>query len=66
MPTAVFLDVEKLSKSAKAYSLISKCGERLALSDDTSNDLKSFAIRYIYGDTQSSTLNQAHVTKWKS
>ena len=30
------------------------------------NDLKSFVIRYIYGDTQSSTLNQAHATKWKS
>jgi len=57
---------EKLLKSAKARSLISKCGERLALSDDTLNDLKPFAIRYIYGDTQSSTLNQARATKWKN
>ena len=57
---------EKLSKSAEARILISKCGERLTLSDDALNNLKSFAIRYIYGGTQSFTLNQAHATKWKS
>ena len=49
---------EKLSKSAEARSLISKCEEGLMLSDDVLNDLKSFVIRYIYGDTQSSTQNQ--------
>ena len=36
------------------------------LSDDVLNDLKSFVIRYIYGDTQSSSLNQACATKWRS
>jgi len=51
---------EKLLKSAEARSLISKCGEGLTLSDDVFNDIKSFAICYIYGDTYSSTLNQAH------
>ena len=70
MPTAVFWDTarchyEKLSKIAEARSLISRCGERLSLSDDALNDLKSFAIHYIYGDTQSSTQNQACATKWK-
>ena len=29
------------------------------------NDLKSFVIHYIYGDTQSSSLNLARATKWK-
>ena len=29
------------------------------------NDLKSFVICYIYGDTQSSSLNLARATKWK-
>ena len=57
---------EKLSQSTEARSLISKCGEGLMLSDDVLNDLKSFVIRYIYRDTQSSTLNQARATKWKS
>ena len=56
---------EKLSKSAEARRLISKCGEGLTLSDDVINNLKSFVIHYIYGDTQSSTLNQARATKWK-
>ena len=56
---------EKLSKSTEARSLISKCGEGLPLSDDVLNDLKSFVIRYIYGDTQSSSLNLARATKWK-
>ena len=36
------------------------------LSDDVLNDLKSFVIHYIYGDTQSSSLNQARATKWRS
>ena len=40
--------------------------ERLTLGDDALNDLKSFAIHYIYGDTQSSTLNLSCATKWKS
>ena len=48
---------EKLSKSDEARNLISRCGERLTLNDDVLNDLKSYVIRYIYGDTQSSTLN---------
>ena len=56
---------EKLSKSTEARSLISKCGEGLPLSDDVLNDLKSFVIRYIYGDTQSSSLNLARATKWR-
>ena len=56
---------EKLSKSTEARSLISKCGDGLPLSDDVLNDLKSFVIRYIYGDTQSSSLNQARASKWK-
>ena len=38
---------------------------RTYASDDVLNDVKSFVIHYIYGDTQSSTLNQAHATKWK-
>ena len=72
MVTAVFFGrgkmslYEKLSKSAEVHSLISKCGEGLMLNDDVLNDLKSFVIHYICGDTQSSTLNQAHATKWKS
>ena len=57
---------EKLSKSTEAGSLISKCREGLLLSDDVLNDLKSFVIRYIYGDTQNSSLNLACATKWKS
>ena len=40
-------------------TVISKCGDSLKLSDDVLNDLQSFVIGYIYGDTQSSTLNQA-------
>ena len=56
---------EKLSKSTAARSLISKCGEVLPLSDDVLNNLKSFVIRYIYGDKQSSSLNLARATKWK-
>ena len=54
-----------MSKSTEACNLILKCGEVLMLSDDVLNDLKSFVIRYIYGDTQSSTLNQARANKWK-
>ena len=57
---------EKLLKSAEARNLISKCGEGLTLSNDVFNDIKSFVIRYIYGDTHSSTLNQTRATKWKS
>ena len=57
---------EKFSKSTVARSLISKCGEGLLLlRDDVLNNLKSFVIRYIYGDKQSSSLNLAHATKWK-
>ena len=56
---------EKLSKSTVARSLIPKCGEGLLLSDDVLNNLKSFVIRYIYGDKQSSSLNLACATKWK-
>ena len=72
MPTVVFFGMarchmyEKLLKSAEACSLISKCGEGLTLSDDVFNDIKSFVIRYIYGDKHSSTLNQTRATKWKS
>ena len=54
-----------MSKSTEARSLISKCGEGLPLSDDVLNDLKSFVIRYIYEDMQSSSMNLARATKWK-
>ena len=54
---------EKLPKNTAARSLISKCGEGLPLSDDVLNNLKSFDIRYIYGDKQSSSLNLARATK---
>ena len=43
---------------------MSKCGEGLPLSN-VLNDLKSFVICYIYGDTQSSSLNLVRATKWK-
>ena len=68
MLTVVFLGMARChsTKSAEAHSLISKCGEGLMLNDDVLNDLKNFVIRYIYGDTQSSTLNQTCATKWKS
>ena len=56
---------EKLSKSTEARSLISKCREGVLLSDDVLNDLKSFGICYIYGDTQNSSLNLARAIKWK-
>ena len=55
----------KKLNSAEARSLISKCGKGLLLSDDVLNDLKSFVIRYIYGDTQSSSLSTARATMWK-
>ena len=57
---------EKLSRSAEARRLISKCGESLTLSDDALNDLKLFVIKYTYEDTQSSALNQAHASNRKS
>jgi len=53
---------EEFLRSAEAHHLISKCGESLTLSDDALND---FFIKYIYGDTQSFSLNQAHASKWK-
>ena len=56
---------EKLSKSTKACSIISKCRDGLLLSDDVLNDIKSFVICYMYGDTLNSSLNLAHATKWK-
>ena len=56
---------EKLSKSTEARSLISKYREGLLLSDDVLNDLKSFVICYMYGDTLNFSLNLARATKWK-
>ena len=43
----------------------SNCGESLPLTDDVLDDLKSYVIRYVYGDVQSSSLSLARAAKWK-
>ena len=54
-----------MAKTTEARNLLSKCGESLPLSKDVLDDLKSYVIRYIYSDVQSSSLDQASAAKWK-
>ena len=56
---------EKMAKSTEDRNLLLKCGESLPLSKDVLDDLKSYVIRYIYSDVQSSSLDQARAAKWK-
>ena len=37
--------------------LLLKCGESLQLSEDASNDLKIYVMRYVYGDVRSCSLD---------
>ena len=45
--------------------LLLKCGESLQLSDDASNDLKIYVMRYVYGDVHSCSLDLLHAEKWR-
>ncbi len=56
---------EKMVKNLEARSLLLKCGESLPLNEDVLEDLKSYVIRYVYGDARSSSLDLARAAKWK-
>ena len=54
-----------MAKSAEALSLLLKCGESLKLSDDALNDLKTYVMRYVYGNVRSSSLDLLRAEKWR-
>ena len=56
---------EKMVKNLEARRLLLKCGESLSLNGDALEDLKSYVIRYVYGDAQSSSLDLARAARWK-
>ncbi len=55
----------KMAASTEARSLLLMCGERFPLNDDVLHDLKSYIIRYVYGDARSSSLDLARAAKWQ-
>ena len=50
---------DKMVKTPAARTLLTKCGENLPLSETVMDDLKSYVIRYIYGDLKNASLDQA-------
>ncbi|XP_028404399.1 uncharacterized protein LOC114527028 [Dendronephthya gigantea] len=56
----------KLVKNAEARKLLAKCGMNLPLAADVLDDLISFIIRFVYGDTHSSSLDMSRAAKWKA
>ena len=56
---------DKMMKTPEARTFLTKCGENLLLNETVMDDLKSYVIRYIYGDLKNASLDQARANKWK-
>ena len=57
---------DKVSGDSEARDLLMRCGENLDIPEDVMCDMKSFVLKYVYGDKKSSSPGEARVFKWKS
>ena len=55
---------DMVAKNAVAQQLLSKCGDSLDLEEEVVEKLFKFT-HVIYGDKKSTTMAEAHATKWK-
>ena len=56
---------DKVAKSPIARRQLLHCGDRLDLKEEVLEDLFKFTRHVIYGDTESSTMAEAHTAKWR-
>jgi hypothetical protein len=50
----------------EARQLLQRCGRSLPLEADVLSDLKTFVLKYIYGNKHNTTTGEAQALKWRS
>ena len=57
---------DKVAKSSVERQQLSRCGDSLDLVKEVEQEFFAFTRQVIYGDKKSSTMAEAHATKWKT